>query len=295
MPVHEPFQTVLFFYRHRLSAASSLVLDIVRPTGHHRRPRERSERQLLLADLWPRLFRPALCASRSDHAGERRPTPPRVGVHNRRRQSRIGSDAADPRRRDVPLRGRLARLRARRAHGREAMELRPRALGRVRARLLLWLDQSRRRPLGRARLRRHDGRPHGRARQEERRRRLGDDRHRLAARLQHHGSASRGEGHGPHGRRRRRVRHPRLRQSFRRKERRAAVDGLYHPRPRRTRQRNMARRHMEEWRRTDLDDGCLRPGVEPRLLEHGQRRTVELPRAQGRQQMDRLDDRHRRR
>ena len=83
--------------------------------------------------------------------------------------------------------------------------------------------------------------------------------------------------------------------AFDAKKRRAAVDGLYHPRPRRTWQRNMARRHMEEWRRTDLDDGCLRPGVEPRLLEHGQRRTVELPRAQGRQQMDRLDDRHRRR
>ena len=45
----------------------------------------------------------------------------------------------------------------------------------------------------------------------------------------------------------------------------------------------------------DLGHWLVRSRFEPRLLEHRQRRAVELPRAQGRQQMGGIDRRHERR
>ena len=163
------------------------------------------------------------------------------------------------------------------------MGLRSRAVFRERASVLLRLDQSRRGPVGRSRLRRNDGRAPCRSRQADRRSRLGDTGDRLAAGLQHHGRALGGQGHGPHGCRRRRVRNPRFRQGVRRHFRRTAVDGVHHPGARRTRQRDLAGGHVEARRGANLDHGSLRSELGPSLLEHRQRSAVELPGPQGRQ------------
>ena len=73
--------------------------------------------------------------------------------------------------------------------------------------------------------------------------------------------------------------------AFDAEDRRAALDGVHDSRSRRAGQRHLARRHLEARRRLDLDHRRLRPGSEPRLLEYRQRRSLELPRPQGRQPM----------
>jgi alcohol dehydrogenase (cytochrome c) len=72
--------------------------------------------------------------------------------------------------------------------GQKEVGLRPEDRQRRGARLLLRVEQSRCRAVGRSGLRRHDGRPDDRARSRNRRRPLGNAGDRLAARLQHHGA-----------------------------------------------------------------------------------------------------------
>ena len=246
-----------------------------------------------MAHVRPRLPRPALRRARPDHPGQRGTTGPGVGVRGRRSEPGSRSHAAAARRGDLPLSGRIARLCDRRAHRRQEVGLRPRDRLRRGTGLLLRIHQPRRGALRRAGVRRHHGRPADRARQGHRRASLGGRGRRLGARLQHHRRAAGGERIGAHRNGRGRIRGPRVREGLRRRDRRAPLDDLHHPRTRRTRQRNLAGRHLEKRRRPDLDHRRLRPGTEPRLLEHRERRPLELPRAEGRQPVDRRNHRHR--
>ena len=132
-------------------------------------------------------------------------------------------------------------------------------------------------------------------RQGHRRGGLGGRGRRLGARLQHHRRAAGGERDGPHRHGRRRVRGARLREGVRRRHRGAPLDDLHHPGAGRARERDLARRHLEERRRAHLDHRRLRSRAEPRLLEHRKRGPLELPGAEGRQPVDRGHHRHRRR
>ena len=248
-----------------------------------------------MAHVRPGLPRPPLRGTGPDHAGQRGEPPSGLGVRHRRREPGSRGDAAPSRGRDLPVRRRVPRLRDRRPHRREALGLRPRDRRRGGARVLLRVHQPRGSAVRRARLRRHHGRPAGGARQGHRRGGLGGRGRRLGARLQHHRRAAGGERDGPHRHGRRRVRGARLREGVRRRHRRASLDDLHHPRPRRAGERNLARRHLEERRRPHLDHRRLRSRVEPRLLEHRERGPLELPGAEGRQPVDGGDHRHRRR
>ena len=245
--------------RHR----RSLLAGGAGPGGDHGRPGAGRRGHVVVADVRPRLPRPALRGAGRDYATERRPPPSGVGVRHRRREPRPGLRAGD--------------------------------VGRGRAGLLLRVEQPRRGAVRRAGLRRDDGRAADRAPQGHRRRGVGDRGRRLAAGLQHHGRAAGGQRHGPDRSGGRRVRHPRLREGLRRADRRAALDDLHHPRAGRAGERDVARRHLEARRRSHLDHRRLRSRAEPGLLEHRQRGTLELPRPQGRQPVVGRHRRHRRR
>ena len=246
----------------------SLVARGAGAGGDHGRPGAGRLRYLVVADVRPRLPRPAFRGARPDHAGQHGPPAPGMGVRHRRREPRPAGDAAGARGRDLPLGRRVARVRHRRPDRREEVGFRAGDVGRGRAGLLLRIEQPGRGAVRRSRLRRHDGRAADRAPQGHRRRRVGGRGHRLAAGLQHHRGAARGQRPGHDRRGRRRVRHSRLRQGVRRAERRAAVDDVHHPRSGGARQRDVAGRHLEERRRPHLDDGRLRSRAEPHLLEH---------------------------
>ena len=77
----------------------------------------------------------------------------------------------------------------------------------------------------------------------------------------HDGGAAGRRWRGHHRHLRRRVRHPRLHRRLGSADRQASVAHLHHPRARRARRRDLAGRHLEAWRRLDLDHRLVRSGA----------------------------------
>ena len=120
---------------------------------------------------------------------------------------------------------------------------------------------------------------------EDRQGAVAQERDRLQDRLFDDGGAARRRRRGHHRHFRRRVRHPRLHRRLGSEDRQASVAHLHGPRPRRTRQRHLAGRHLEARRRLDLDHRLVRSGTAHRLLGHRQSRPVQRRSAARRQSL----------
>ena len=156
-------------------------------------------------------------------------------------------------------------------------------------------DEPWRRAVRRARVSGDGGRLPGGTRRQDRGRRLGARGRGLHRGLLHDAGPDGCQGQG-HGRRlRRRVRDPGLRRGVRRRERRARVEDLHDPGTGRAGQRDLERSQLEDGRRSRLDHGLLRPGPQPDLLGHRQRRTLDGRHAARRQSVCDLRDRARHR
>ena len=201
------------------------------------------------------------------------------------------SPAARLRRGDLRADRRERRVRARRRHRQDPLDL-PSPSRRGHHGRLLRLDEPRRGSGRRQGLRGPARRQARRARSTQRSRRLvsasGDER----GRLQHHDGAALLRRPRDHGLRGRRPRQPRPREGIRREHRQARLDVLHDPGSRRARARHMAhrQRHVGVRRRGRLADAGRRSELGARLFLDGQSGPrLERLRAPRRQPVQRLD------
>ena len=228
-----------------------------------------------MADVRGRLCEHALQQPEPDRHEQRRPAPGRLDALAR--HPRVpGSDADRGRRHDVRehLDRPPVRLRLQRQGRRGEVEVRTRAADRLRGHRLLRTRQPRRRLRQRQGVRHATGRQDGRARCEHRQGTVERHRRRLQGRPCDHVAAGRLQEPRGHRLRRRRVRRARRRAGLQPEHRGAGLEDLYHSRGRGARQRHLEGRRLEDRRWIDVVRRFVRPGPEPALLGHEQRRAV---------------------
>ncbi len=252
--------------------------------GHGRTAEEPGRRRV--ADGAPHLRRLGLQPARPDHAGQRRPAAAGVGVLDRRRQRPRGGSCRRQRR-DVPVDARAPRRRHRRQDRRAAVALHQ---GRGRDDHRAASDHARHRALWRQSVLRRQRRDAGRPRCAHRRPGVGDQGGREQGRLLHDAGAAGRRRQGDGRRLGRRARRARLRGRVRRRDRQADLAHLHRAGAGRARQRDLAQgRPVEERRCAGLGHRQLRPGHQPDVLGHRQRRAVDGRPAAGRQPLHRVD------